>query len=203
LNIESAAAGSLYDDNDHSPIESVRMDSDLLKLQCRLVPLLSMEAVLAERLNAGYHVDNDTGLREIFFRRGWQSIVPPLDGPRYSSDSPDDGPSVEADRPLFQTSALLDACKGDVKYLWDHPTVRKLIKRRKIIIKESSEMWVFSSHLPLSSVLDLGTLWPLVLSGFLGISIASLLDPGFPLTMIFYSLAFGRSGLQSTILNSP
>jgi len=119
------------------------MDSDLLNLQYRLSPLLSMEEALAERLNAGYHVDNETGSREMFVRRGWQFLTPPSNRTGLTSSGPLQAhPSLESDVTFCQASRLLEACKGDVQALWSHSTVRRLIRRRRIVIKESSEMFL-------------------------------------------------------------
>ena len=157
LSLEGSSADSPLSDDDNDTVGStgrpVRMDSDILNLQYRLSPLLSMEEALAERLNAGYHVDNETGSREMFVRRGWQFLtLPSNETGLTSSDSPQARPSLERDVTFCQASRLLEACKGDVQNLWSHSTVRRLIRRGRIFIKESSEMSVPTPHLLVSII---------------------------------------------------
>lgn len=50
--------------------------SHLMNLRLRLAPLLSMEKDLIDRLGADYFTDAETGVKQVFVRRGWQYIQP-------------------------------------------------------------------------------------------------------------------------------
>lgn len=118
-----------------------RFDDPLHIGRLRLSPLLSMEPKLVEGIGAGYHTDNE-GSREVFVRQGWQTQS--LATWRTATRSPSlDGmgrASLERDEPVSETSHLLDVCKDYIRDLSGHPSVTKLIKSGKIVLKESSTL---------------------------------------------------------------
>src|SRR5260370_10567109 len=122
---------------------------DLLTLRYRLSPLMSIESSLAERLGGGFHIDSQTGSREMFVRRGWQNIQPSTTSSSFSGSGskarrkrgiPEGRPSLEIDEEMYEASRLIEACKDDILLLWRHPTVQKLMRRGRIPVKESSDL---------------------------------------------------------------
>src|SRR5258707_9714752 len=81
---------------------------DLLTLRYRLSPLMSIESTLAERLGGGFHIDSQTGSREMFVRRGWQNIRPSGSGAgpkgRRKRGIPEGRPSLEIDEEMYEAS---------------------------------------------------------------------------------------------------
>jgi len=129
-----------------SPLGESSTHVDLLTLRYRLSPLMSIESTLAERLGGGFHIDSQTGSQEMFVRRGWQTITPSGSGAepraRRKRGIPEGRPSLEVDEQMYEASRLIEACRDDILLLWRHPTVQRLMRRGRIIVKESSDFFL-------------------------------------------------------------
>ena len=128
----------------------------IANLRLRLSPLISSEESLAKRLNGGV----STGSGEVFVRSGWQVRTfengglakarrpkrstghgqgpPSNSGPGLVGTPP--GLVLEEDPLLDDVSAMFEGSKGDIRDLWDHPTVVSLIAKRKLKLDEWSEL---------------------------------------------------------------
>ncbi|KAF8519526.1 guanine nucleotide binding protein alpha subunit [Gautieria morchelliformis] len=120
----------------------------LANLRLRLSPLVGVEASLASRLSGGGGVAMNGGKGGVFVRRGWQSSVAsgPLTAgyPRgHSAWMPGkasvSGPVSLADDPIAR---MLEASKDDIKELWQHPSVRTLVKKRRLRLDDSAEFFL-------------------------------------------------------------
>ena len=119
------------------------VSSHLLNIRYRLMPLLSMEEPLVQRLQAGYINDHNTGEQHIFVRHGWQTIPPEPPSPKRGSSAPEGRASLEGDDVIHDISTILMSCKDDISGLWDLPDTQQLIKRRKLQLSEAASTSVF------------------------------------------------------------
>ncbi|KAG6331612.1 hypothetical protein ID866_7476 [Astraeus odoratus] len=129
------------------------------ELRLRLLPLVSVEPQLADRLSGGVSVAG-SGKGEVFVRSGWQARSmqkgqklmgrisrrsdhqPPEAVKTDTSVSADFAPTpspVEADPLIEDVANMLDQLQDDMRTLWEHPVVRALISNRKLKLDEWSE----------------------------------------------------------------
>lgn len=131
--------------------ESSNSRGSIANLRRRLSPLVSTDVQLADRLSGGITVSG-SGKGGVFVRSGWQArtIENALGRirPRNSSDSHGKHHAVEVPQdPLVQeVGRLLELSKEDIKELWNHPTVRALITKRRLKLDEWSELCVLTFH---------------------------------------------------------
>lgn len=123
--------------------------TQIANLRRRLSPLVATDAQLADRLSGGITVSG-SGKGGVFVRSGWQARTienavgrmrkrrhdNELNGKGRESLSPDSGQDI-----LVQDVAqMLKASERDVKELWNHPTVKALIAKRRLKLDEWSEL---------------------------------------------------------------
>ncbi|KAF9041090.1 guanine nucleotide-binding protein [Hymenopellis radicata] len=116
-------------------------------LRRRLSPLVSTDIQLADRLSGGITVSG-SGKGGVFVRSGWQARTienalgrirarPSVDGGGKHSHA-----EVPQDPLVQEVGRLLDVSKDDIKELWNHPTVRALIDKRRLKLDEWSEFFL-------------------------------------------------------------
>ncbi|KAF8710142.1 hypothetical protein AX14_010823 [Amanita brunnescens Koide BX004] len=125
--------------------------TQIANLRRRLSPLVATDAQLADRLSGGITVSG-SGKGGVFVRSGWQARTienavgrirkrrqdNELNGKGRESMSTDSGQDI-----LVQDVAqMLKASERDVKELWNHPTVKALIAKRKLKLDEWSEFFL-------------------------------------------------------------
>lgn len=144
------------------PTPSLNSDESSIDiLRAHLVPLLSVEHSLAQRLSDGVDVSG-SGKGSVFVRTGWQSRSLALSfgskkAPsrfslssqrRNSSETPPpsrerrESPETSRDPLTEEVSKILTDCKDDVRELWGHSAVRRLRDRRKLRLEEWAEYFL-------------------------------------------------------------
>ncbi|KAF7333270.1 hypothetical protein MSAN_02421500 [Mycena sanguinolenta] len=127
--------------------DSLRLDSDLLALRMRLIPLLEVHEALARRLAApsdAASTSRSAGLSTIFRRRlgkeitvnsnvAWKAAFM-RDGAERDSFATDD--AVDWDDPE-DPGVMLYERADDLRRLWAHPTVHAALERQGIRLQES------------------------------------------------------------------
>ncbi|EPQ52636.1 G-protein alpha subunit [Gloeophyllum trabeum ATCC 11539] len=114
-------------------------------LRLRLSPLVLAEAGLGDRLSGGVTVSG-SGKGGVFVRNGWQNRT--LLGRRQGRASIDSrntelkGDAAIKDEMVEDVARMLDASKDDIKELWEHPTVRRMISKRKLRLEEWSHFFL-------------------------------------------------------------
>ncbi|KAI0784227.1 G-protein alpha subunit [Abortiporus biennis] len=133
-------------------------DAHLVSLRLRLGPLIATEKPLADKLSGGVAAAG-SGKGSVFVRSGWQSRSLGLSfgkskhrngasrfsfSGRTSIDSAQAPPPRKEEKdPLIEDVArILEACKDDVKELWEHPAVRSLREKRKLRLEEWAEYFL-------------------------------------------------------------
>jgi guanine nucleotide-binding protein subunit alpha len=114
-----------------SDLQRTKWKSDLAQVRTRLLPLTAIEESLASDLVGGAMIARG---RTGFVRAGWQSLVSSMRA-KVAAEN------IYADH-TPETSNLavkaLSMVQDDVAELWNHPSVKKLIKLRKIVLQESA-----------------------------------------------------------------
>ncbi|KAL0579305.1 hypothetical protein V5O48_002703 [Marasmius crinis-equi] len=123
-----------------SPVSSKASTS---ALRIRLLPLVGMDAALADRLSGGVTVSG-SGKGSVFVRTGWQSRTLENAFGRKRQQHIDNGkaPEVVQDPLTQDVNHMLEASSEDIKDLWEHPTVRGLITARRLKLDEWSEFFL-------------------------------------------------------------
>lgn len=156
VNIGTPESAGLASTSSHSLNPSISSDAErqLASLRLRLSPLLATESALAERLSGG--TPGATASKgNVFVRSGWQLLGKAKgrdrtgahftgqrssleNAPRRSHDS---GNIVsENDRLIEEVAIILNACKDDIRELWELPTVRHLRDKRRLRLEEWAEL---------------------------------------------------------------
>jgi len=126
---------------DNGPIQ-------IANLRRRLSPLVATDAQLADRLSGGITVSG-SGKGGVFVRSGWQArTIENAVGrirQRRQVDNGHNGKGRDSLDPgqdiLVQDVAqMLKASERDVKELWNHPTVKALMAKRRLKLDEWSEL---------------------------------------------------------------
>ncbi len=157
--VPSGMPTEFADDSSLSPSQTV-LEKKVAQLRAHLSPLLTAEAVLAERLSGGVNVSG-SGKGSVYVRSGWQSRSLGLafgkprertssggrfsfTGGRGSLDNQRGSEmelqarkaQAEEDKLVAEVAAILNECQGDIKELWELPAVRKLRDRRRLKLEE-------------------------------------------------------------------
>ena len=116
-------------------------------LRRNLLSLVSTDDQLADRLSGGITVSG-SGKGGVYVRSGWQARTienalgrlkprhaPQDDAVKKNSISQDPAQDILVE----EVGRMLAVYKDDIKELWNHPTVRGLIARRKLKLDEWSE----------------------------------------------------------------
>jgi guanine nucleotide-binding protein alpha-1 subunit len=108
-------------------------------LRLRLSPLIAADAQLADLLSGGVTVAG-SGKGGVYVRSGWQTRTAnqTIYRGRRSKRSPTP-PRENGNTVLGEIRRMLDACKYDIKALWEHPQVKTLIAKRRLRLEEWSE----------------------------------------------------------------
>jgi len=121
----------------------------IANLRRRLSPLVATDAQLADRLSGGITVSG-SGKGGVYVRSGWQArtienalskVKKPTSAAEKkaresaSQDIPPD-PMVE------EVGRLLQACQDDIHELWNHPTVKGMLTKRRLKLDEWSEFFL-------------------------------------------------------------
>jgi len=116
-------------------------------LRRKLLSLVSSDAQLADRLSGGITVSG-SGKGGVYVRSGWQArAIENALGRIKPRHSPHDDAIKKAsisdvavpDILVEEVGRMLAVAKDDIKELWDHPTVKGLMARRKLKLDEWSE----------------------------------------------------------------
>lgn len=103
---------------------------DLQLLRTKLLPLVAVESSLANDLNGGVTVTG--GRAGVFVRAGWQGTGGPS---IFGGTSSSRGPPVND-----LVARMLAATRDEVAALWNHASVRTLLKHRKLRLEESASL---------------------------------------------------------------
>ena len=118
-------------DNGKSPVWT--WTDDLSHLRAKLLPLIAAEDTLATELSGGVIVAG--GRAGVYVRAGWQSLMSPNANRGWSASNA--GKQTPANDSVART---LSSVSEDISRLWRHPTVRSLIKHRKLRLEESASL---------------------------------------------------------------
>ncbi len=120
-------------------------------LRLRLSGLISMDSALADRLSGGITVSG-SGKGGVYVRSGWQSrtientfgrIKNKQSSSTRHAQSPDNDPrDIPYDSLVTDVARLLQSCEDDIHELWNHPTVKGMIAKRRLKLDEWSELYV-------------------------------------------------------------
>ncbi len=117
-------------------------------LRLRLSHLVAMDTALADRLSGGITVSG-SGKGGVYVRSGWQSRtienafgkIKNKQSSIKRAHSPEyDPPEVPYDPLLTDVARSLKACEDDICQLWNHPTVKGMIAKRRLKLDEWSEL---------------------------------------------------------------
>lgn len=140
---------------DSSDEESLKLTDRHQLLMIRLAPLLGIEGELKRRLGTGpehahaaaspmsatpFDEPEMTSKRKLpeFSVRSWQDVLAPEEKNSQSSES---SSSYKLDVP----TDIIASCRDDMKALWDDKTVRLALKRRKVQLPDSVDLYVSSA----------------------------------------------------------
>jgi hypothetical protein len=131
--------------SDQLPIPTMEtLKYQIANLRRRLSPLVAADTELADHLTGGVSVSG-SGKGGVFVRSGWQarSIENGLTKKRADKNfvKGKDTASVE-DRMIEDIGRMLEASKTYIQELWEHPTVKALVTKRKLRLEEWSELCV-------------------------------------------------------------
>lgn len=140
LDRHTLAASPASDDGFGNASIAPPVSSHLLNIRYRLMPLLSMEGELIQRLRAGYINDQNTGEQHIYVRHGWQTIQPEPSSLKRRSSVSEARASLEEDDVIHDVSTILMSCKDDIASLWGLPDTQQSLKRRKLQLSEAASL---------------------------------------------------------------
>ncbi|KAF6754577.1 guanine nucleotide-binding protein [Ephemerocybe angulata] len=124
----------------------------IANLRRRLSPLIATDEQLADRLSGGITVSG-SGKGSVFVRSGWQSRTvesalgrirkrPSSEDERYAREGADE----QQDPLVKEIGRMLQLCENDIQELWNHPTVKGLMAKRKLKLDEWSEFFLRHIH---------------------------------------------------------
>jgi guanine nucleotide-binding protein subunit alpha len=146
----SSAADGASSSNHSHPWTKDPGANQIAALRRKLSPLVSTDTQLADRLSGGIAVSG-SGKGSVYVRSGWQARTIENALGRLSKRSngdKKDRPSISNDTPAVQDILILDVARmlalfeSDIKELWNHPTVRGMIAKRRLKLDEWSELYV-------------------------------------------------------------
>lgn len=114
-------------------------------LRRKLSPLVSTDTQLADRLSGGINVSG-SGKGSVYVRSGWQARTIENALGRLNKRSQDrkeiSDNQVVQDILILDVARMLVLFESDIKELWDHPTVKGMIAKRRLKLDEWSELCV-------------------------------------------------------------
>ncbi|KAF9450073.1 guanine nucleotide binding protein, alpha subunit [Macrolepiota fuliginosa MF-IS2] len=147
----SSAAGVASSSNHSHPWTKDPGANQIAALRRKLSPLVSTDTQLADRLSGGIAVSG-SGKGSVYVRSGWQARTienalgrlskkrSPTDKKERESISSDVQPLHDA--LILDVARMLTLFEADVKELWNHPTVRGMIAKRRLKLDEWSEFFL-------------------------------------------------------------
>ncbi|KXN86057.1 Guanine nucleotide-binding protein alpha-4 subunit [Leucoagaricus sp. SymC.cos] len=121
--------------------------NQIAALRRKLSPLVSTDTQLADRLSGGINVSG-SGKGSVYVRSGWQArTIENALGRlgRRSSENRKDRQSTSFDVQdilILDVARMLALFEHDIKELWDHPTVKGMIAKRRLKLDEWSEFFL-------------------------------------------------------------
>jgi len=118
--------------------------NQIAALRRKLSPLVSTDTQLADRLSGGINVSG-SGKGSVYVRSGWQARTIENAMSRFSKRSQDrketSNNHVVQDMLIIDVARMLVLFESDIKELWDHPTVKGMIAKRRLKLDEWSELY--------------------------------------------------------------
>lgn len=126
--------------------------NQIAALRRKLSPLVATDSQLADRLSGGIDVSG-SGKGSVYVRSGWQTRTVENAfvrlGKKRANQERERG-SISSEIQSVQDILILDVARmlalfqSDVKELWNHPTVKGMITKRRLKLDEWSELYVLS-----------------------------------------------------------
>lgn len=120
----------------------------IANLRRRLSPLIAADAQLADRLSGGINVSG-SGKGGVFVRSGWQArtienAIGKMKQRQYDNEKMRDGFGQDPmhDVLIQDVGRMLEISEEDILELWNHPTVKGLMVKRRLKLDEWSELLV-------------------------------------------------------------
>jgi len=119
--------------------------NQIAALRRKLSPLVLTDTQLADRLSGGINVSG-SGKGSVYVRSGWQARTIENAMGRFNKRS--QGRKEISDDEVIQDILIMDVARmlvlfeSDIKELWDHPTVKGMIAKRRLKLDEWSELYV-------------------------------------------------------------
>lgn len=123
----------------------------IANLRRRLSPLMAAESQLADRLSGGITVSG-SGKGGVYVRSGWQARTIETALTKMKTKRPStsnekkprlsESLDAPADPMVQEIGRMLEACEEDIHELWNHPTVKGMISKRRLKLDEWSELSV-------------------------------------------------------------
>ncbi|KAF8626128.1 hypothetical protein AX17_006623 [Amanita inopinata Kibby_2008] len=124
----------------------------IVSLRRRLSPLVAADAALADRLSGGITVSG-SGKGGVFVRSGWQARTienalnrikqkRPMDDSDSKKGRDSLSQDIAQDALVLDVAKMLKAYEKDIRELWNHPTVRAMMAKRRLKLDEWSEFFL-------------------------------------------------------------
>ncbi|KAK0223438.1 guanine nucleotide-binding protein [Armillaria fumosa] len=142
---------TVHSSRSHHFYDPLTSQTTIANIRRRLSPLVASDIQLADRLSGGITVSG-SGKGGVYVRSGWQARTienalgrirprPSVDGDGRKGRNSISADIVQ-DALVQDVGRMLDAAKDDIKELWNHPTVRGLISKRRLKLDEWSEFFL-------------------------------------------------------------
>lgn len=142
---------TVHSSRSHNFYDPLTSQTTIANIRRRLSPLVASDIQLADRLSGGITVSG-SGKGGVYVRSGWQARTienalgrirprPSVDGDGRKGRNSISADIVQ-DALVQDVGRMLDAAKDDIKELWNHPTVRGLISKRRLKLDEWSEFFL-------------------------------------------------------------
>jgi len=119
--------------------------NQIAALRRKLSPLILTDTQLADRLSGGINVSG-SGKGSVYVRSGWQARTIENAMGRFNKRSQDrkeiSNNQAVQDFLIIDVARMLVLFESDIKELWDHPTVKGMIAKRRLKLDEWSELYV-------------------------------------------------------------
>lgn len=126
------------EDGDNFSRPSSDVQPDMTEMRAKLHPLVALEGLLASELSGGISLSG--GRTGAYVRTGWQALVTSnLTWSRAEICSP----SAKLINAVDTAAETLGALATEIDALWLHPTVKYLVRQRRIKLEESAPLCVY------------------------------------------------------------
>jgi G-protein alpha subunit len=118
--------------------------AEISKIRRNLLPLVAIEDTLASELSGGVSI---SGCRSgVCVRTGWQALVTP----NLNWSGSENRKLLASNSKVCEVANLaaktLAGGLNEVRLLWNHPYVKKLMELRKLRLEESAPLYVCTGH---------------------------------------------------------